>query len=181
MLGMLVLLLLILLPVISLSKLQIFLVFVCVRKMWHSRVIYLYLGVKLPEWVRGDMGVVFEKYVERKWKDALNEAAAEPQGWEASGGKVDKGHMEKPAWGKPSGEKYMGVTKKTVKAVGVANIVTPGAGHKGRKCKFHSYTGSTEGHLAASCNRLQDLDPESKQKALEESGLCAFCSDTSQG
>ncbi len=34
--------------------------------MWHSRVIYLYLGVKLPEWVRGDMGVVFKKYVERK-------------------------------------------------------------------------------------------------------------------
>ncbi len=42
----------------------------------------------------------FKKYVEKKWKDALNIVAVESQGWEASEGKVDKGHKEKLAWGR---------------------------------------------------------------------------------
>jgi hypothetical protein len=42
----------------------------------------------------------FKKYVEKKWKDALNIAAVESQGWEASEGKVDKEHKEKLAWGR---------------------------------------------------------------------------------
>jgi hypothetical protein len=41
--------------------------------------------------------------------------------------------------------------------------------------EFWAYTGGREGHAAASCNRLRDLDPEAKQKALDESGLCMFC------
>jgi hypothetical protein len=35
-------------------------------------------ATKRPEWVRGDLGVAFEGFVERKWRDALNVAAAEP-------------------------------------------------------------------------------------------------------
>jgi hypothetical protein len=34
-----------------------------------------------PEWMREDLGPMFEKFVERKWQDALNVAAAEPQSW----------------------------------------------------------------------------------------------------
>ncbi len=33
---------------------------------------------------------MWEKFIEQKWKDALNEAAAEPGGWEASGGRVER-------------------------------------------------------------------------------------------
>jgi hypothetical protein len=35
-------------------------------------------ATKRPEWLRGDLGVAFEASVEKKWKDALKLAAAEP-------------------------------------------------------------------------------------------------------
>jgi hypothetical protein len=38
-------------------------------------------ATKRPEWAQGDLGADFEAYVEKKRKDALNVAAAEPQGW----------------------------------------------------------------------------------------------------
>ncbi len=38
-------------------------------------------ATRRPEWMRGDLGTTFEKFVERKWQDALNVAAAEPQPW----------------------------------------------------------------------------------------------------
>jgi hypothetical protein len=37
--------------------------------------------IKRPKWIRGDLSMAFEAYVEKKWKDALNVAAAEPQAW----------------------------------------------------------------------------------------------------
>jgi hypothetical protein len=36
-------------------------------------------ATKRPERVRGDLGVAFEGFMERKWRDALNVAAAEPR------------------------------------------------------------------------------------------------------
>jgi hypothetical protein len=39
-------------------------------------------ATKRPEWVREDLGAAFERFVERKWKDDLSVAAAEPQPWE---------------------------------------------------------------------------------------------------
>jgi hypothetical protein len=62
-------------------------------------------ATKRPEWVRGDLGVAFEAYIERKWKDALNVAAVEPQTWEAEAPKWDRGYQERPAGGRSPGEK----------------------------------------------------------------------------
>jgi hypothetical protein len=47
-------------------------------------------ATKRPEWVREDLGTAFERFVEQKWKDALNVAAAEPQPWEPEGPKKEK-------------------------------------------------------------------------------------------
>jgi hypothetical protein len=58
--------------------------------------------IKQPKWIRGNLETAFEAYVERKWKDALNVAAAEPRGWEVDATKKDRGYQEKPAWGRPS-------------------------------------------------------------------------------
>jgi hypothetical protein len=44
------------------------------RKEWATR---------RPKWVHDDVGDAFGKFVEQKWTDALNLAAAEPGGWEA--------------------------------------------------------------------------------------------------
>jgi hypothetical protein len=38
-------------------------------------------ATKRPMWMREDLGPTFEKCMERKWQDALNVAAAEPQPW----------------------------------------------------------------------------------------------------
>jgi hypothetical protein len=36
-------------------------------------------ATKRPEWIQEDLGATFERFGrERKWQDALNEAAAEP-------------------------------------------------------------------------------------------------------
>jgi hypothetical protein len=44
-------------------------------------------ATKRPEWIRGDLGVAFKGFIERKWKDTLNVAAAERQTWESEGPK----------------------------------------------------------------------------------------------
>jgi hypothetical protein len=127
-------------------------------------------ATKRPECTREDMGAAFERYVERKRKDALNIAAAEPHGWEAGEGKV-----ERSAWDWPSGDKPGGAMRKTVKATGTANVVMSGVGHEGRRCRFRKYTGCTDDHAAVSCKDFLALDLETKQRALEESDLCTFC------
>ncbi len=71
------------------------------------------------EWIREDLGIAFEGFVEQKWQDALNVAAAEPQSWEPEGPKREKVTISKAAVEKaPQGHK--GVAK----TVGAANVVT---------------------------------------------------------
>ncbi len=132
-------------------------------------------ATKRPEWIRGDLEMAFEVYVERKWKDALNVAAAEPQAWEADTAKRDRGYQEKPAWGKPSGEKLTRIVRKSTRLAGAANVVTYQSPSKGRRCKFQDFTGCSGNHAAAFCSKLRVLDPETKQRALAACGLCLFC------
>ncbi len=54
-------------------------------------------AIKRPDWMQQDLTSAFERFVERKWQDALNVAAAEPASWNAgreksspSGGTQDK-------------------------------------------------------------------------------------------
>ncbi len=69
----------------------------------------------------------------------------------------------------------MGVSKRTMKAMGAANVVVSSTGHRGRRCQFHRYTGGTEDHTAAACKDFRSLNAETKRKALDESELCTFC------
>jgi hypothetical protein len=43
---------------------------------WKERVTHC------PEWIHENMDNAFEKFVEQKWKGALNLAAAEPGSWD---------------------------------------------------------------------------------------------------
>jgi hypothetical protein len=74
-------------------------------------------ATKRPEWIRGDLGMAFEGFVERKWRDALNVAAAEPQAWETEGPKKDKA-----ASNQATGEKAAQGQKGAVRAVGAATF-----------------------------------------------------------
>ncbi len=74
-------------------------------------------ATKRPEWVREDLGTAFERFVEWKWQDALNVAAAEPQPWESEGPK-------KATNSKATAEKAPQGQKGVAKTVAAANVVT---------------------------------------------------------
>ncbi len=42
-------------------------------------------ATKRPDWMRQDATTAFEAFIERKWLDALNIAAAEPASWRGDG------------------------------------------------------------------------------------------------
>jgi 5-methylthioribose kinase len=51
-----------------------------VGKMLHAE--WKQWSTRQPEWILEDVEEAFEKFVEEKWKDALNMAAAESASWE---------------------------------------------------------------------------------------------------
>jgi hypothetical protein len=81
-------------------------------------------ATKRPEWMREDLGPTFEKFVERKWQDALNVAAAEPQplGLE----------REKTTASKTAADKVPQGHKGTNKTTGVVNVVSQQPPHRTR-------------------------------------------------
>jgi hypothetical protein len=93
-------------------------------------------ATKRPEWAREDLGVVFEKFVERKWRDALNVAAAEPSRWDISGSRAERAQSNKALPKKATPERAARLAGKATKTAGVATVATTGAGYKGRRCRF---------------------------------------------
>jgi hypothetical protein len=73
-------------------------------------------ATKRPEWMREDLGPTFEKFVERKWQDALNVAAAEPQPWGPE--------REKATASKAAADKAPQGRKETNKTTGAVNVVS---------------------------------------------------------
>jgi hypothetical protein len=48
-------------------------------------------ATKRPDWMQQDLTSAFERFVERKWQDALNVAAAEPSSWSTEREKFSSG------------------------------------------------------------------------------------------
>jgi hypothetical protein len=136
-------------------------------------------ATKRPEWIQEDLGPTFEKFVERKWQDALNAAAAEPQPWEPEGPRKERTTGTKAAVEKaPHGPK--GITK----TVGAANVVTQQPTGRaqspdwwpvgGRRCQVQPRTGCEGDHMVLYCSKLRELGLSDRRKALEASGLCMY-------
>ncbi len=45
-------------------------------------------ATRRPDWMQQDVATAFERFVERKWQDALNIAAAKPASWRGEGEKA---------------------------------------------------------------------------------------------
>ncbi len=73
-------------------------------------------ATRKPEWMREDLGTAFEGFVERKWQDALNIAAAEPMPWGTE--------KEKTATSKGAMDKTLHAHKVTGKVTGAVNVVS---------------------------------------------------------
>jgi hypothetical protein len=127
-------------------------------------------ATKRREWVREDLGRAFERFVERKWQDALNVAAAKPQPWEPEGPKKERMTSSKAAVeNAPQGQK--GVAK----TVGAANVVTQQPTWGRRKCRVQEQTGCEGDYLVLGCGKLRKLSLSERRRSLEASGLCMFC------
>jgi hypothetical protein len=124
-----------------------------------------------------DLKPAFKRFVERKWQDALNVAAAEPQPWG-----VEK---EKTATSKAAADKASHAHKGASKASGAVNVVSqqsPPRSHSptwdtssGRRCRVQYQTGCDGNHVALQCTRLQELGLDERRKVLERNGLCMYC------
>ncbi len=119
-------------------------------------------------------GNSFERYIEGKWKDALNIAAAEPSSWETSSGRPERGQVERTSLEKPTAERTTGAGKKAVKTTGAASCdIWPGLQRK--KVQVPKIQGLHGGPHRSCLQGFRDLDAETKRKALEESELFTFC------
>ncbi len=127
--------------------------------------------------MRQDTATAFEAFIERKWLDALNVAAAEPAPWRGDGEKTTTG-VRAPDKTASSGRGMLRVT-------GAVNVVeqesSPGSPSPlwelsfGRKCRARNLIGCNGDHVMLQCEKLMSLGLTERKEVLEKSGLCMFC------
>jgi hypothetical protein len=123
-----------------------------------------------PNWMREATEEAFWNFVDQKWRDALNVAAAEPPAWgTGSGARVslqDGGRKETTKPGKPGAA-----------AVHVTEVEgrRPRQGEKGRVCIFKGVMGCTGTHPPWFCRSFGKLPAKEREKLIVDNKLCPFC------
>jgi hypothetical protein len=127
--------------------------------------------------MRQDLTTAFEAFIERKWLDALNAAAAEPASW--------KGDGEKATPGAQAPDRAVSSGKGTLRVTGAVNVVEQGDSPRspsplwelsfGRKCRARNLIGCDGDHVMVQCEKLMSLGLAERKEVLEKSGLCMFC------
>jgi hypothetical protein len=125
-----------------------------------------------PTWIGNPVEDAFWAFIDQKWRDSLNVAAAEPAGWD-QGGEPRKG--VKATGG---GEQEKQAVKKAAPAgVHVAMIdnsqAAPSRAQK--RCKFAELAGFTGSHPPWLCKVFKDKSPEERNRIIEDNKLCLFC------
>jgi hypothetical protein len=134
-------------------------------------------ATKRPDWMQQDVAATFERFVERKWQDALNVAAAEPVSWSVGREKFS-----------PSGgtlDRTAPTSKGMLKVTGAVNMVeqrVPPRSHSqswdvsfGRKCWARNLIGCDGDHVLLQCDKLLSMELSERKEILEKRGLCLFC------
>ncbi len=134
-------------------------------------------ATKRPDWMQQDVAVTFERFVEKKWQDALNVAAVDPASWNVGREKFS-----------PNGgalDRTTPTSKGTLKVTGAVNVVeqkAPSRSHSpswdvsfGRKCRARNLIGCDGDHFLLHCDKLLSMEPSERKEILEKSGLCLFC------
>ncbi len=134
-------------------------------------------ATRRPEWMQEDLGSAFEGFVEWKWQDALNIAAAEPSPWGTERERTNpgKGPLDKPTHASKGAPKMSGV-------VNVVNQQTPPRSRSptwdvssGRKCRARYLVGCDRDHVLLQCTKLLALNLDERKEVLKQSGLCLYC------
>ncbi len=134
-------------------------------------------ATKRPDWMRQDATTAFEAFIERKWLDALNIAAAEPAPW--------KGDGERAVGGMRAPDKVTGSGRGVLRVTGAVNVIEQGDLPRspsplwdlslGRKCRARNLIGCTGDHVMLQCEKLMSPGLAERREVLEKSGLCMFC------
>jgi hypothetical protein len=134
-------------------------------------------ATKRPDWMQQDLTSAFERFVERKWQDALNVAAAEPGSWSMG--------REKSSLGGGAQDKAAPISKGMLKVTGAVNVIEQKASPRslspswdvsfGRKCQVRNLIGCDGDHVLLQCNKLLGMKLSERKEVLEKSGLCLFC------
>jgi hypothetical protein len=134
-------------------------------------------ATKRPDWMQQDMTSAFERFLERKWQDALNIAAAKPASWSMG--------REKPSSGGGVQDKVAPISEGTLKVTGAVNVVEQKASPRPpspswdvsfrRKCRARNLIGCDGEHVLLQCSKLLGMKLSERKKVLEKSGLCLFC------
>jgi hypothetical protein len=134
-------------------------------------------ATKRPDWMQQDVAATFERFVEKKWQDALNVAAAEPASWNVG--------REKSSPNGGTQDKTAPISKGTLKVTGAVNVVeqkAPSRSHSpswdvsfGRKCWARNLIGCDGDHVLLQCDKLLSMKLSERKEILEKSGLCLFC------
>jgi hypothetical protein len=124
-----------------------------------------------PDWSREPADEAFWKFVDQKWKDAINVAAAEPPAWGAGGG------------GKAANPQSVGAKEasKLAKAGAAAIHITEAVGRRtehgeGRRaCIFKEVMGCAGTHPPWFCRAFGKLPAKEREKIIVDNRLCPFC------
>ncbi len=123
-----------------------------------------------PTWMREAIEEAFWNFVDQKWRDALNVAAAEPPIWGTGSGRGA------PQEGENRGG--MAEAKKPVKA-SVHVMGLDGKRHhqgdSGRKCMFADVMGCQGTHPPWHCKVFGKLQAKERERIKEDNQLCPFC------
>ncbi len=123
-----------------------------------------------PTWMREAIEEAFWNFVDQKWQDALNVAAAEPLAWGAGGG------------GRPTPQD--GARKEAAKLAkaGAAAVHVTGVdgkrhrqGDSGRTCVFKDIMGCPGMHPPWLCKVFGGLPAGEREKIIRDNRLCPFC------
>ncbi len=116
-------------------------------------------ATRRPKWMREDLGSTFEEFVEWKWQDALNVAAAEPLPWSTEKEKIttSKAAMDKAPHAQNGGGKASGA----VNVVGQQSPPRPRSPpwdvSSGRRCRAQFLIGCDGNHVVLQCTKLLEL------------------------
>ncbi len=134
-------------------------------------------ATKRPDWMQENLASAFERFVERKWQDALNVAAAEPLSWNAG--------KEKSSPSRGAQDKATHASNGAPKVTGAVNVVKQEATPRphsplwdvsfDRKCRAQYLIGCDGDHVLLQCNKLLGMKLSERKEILKKSGLCLFC------
>jgi hypothetical protein len=137
-------------------------------------------ATKRPDWMRQDATTAFEAFIERKWLDALNIAAAEPASW--------KGDGKRAVGGARAPDKVAGSGRGVLRVTRAVNVVEQRDAPRspsplwelsfGRKCRARKLIGCNGDHVMLQCEKLMSLGLAERREVWRKVGSACSASST---